>query len=77
MNEAVRCLKPGGMILIVEGDFELVKSDMVTAQDMHTAENPGGSWLRRFYHGKLTVLYPRSPNSAPYGPRKLTYLSLV
>jgi 2-polyprenyl-3-methyl-5-hydroxy-6-metoxy-1,4-benzoquinol methylase len=48
---AVQCVKPGGMMLLVEYNMQLNAEDMVTTQKMATPNQEDGSWVQRFFYG--------------------------
>lgn len=54
--EATRCVKPGGVFLLVEGDFEWYAEDQVHLQEPNNAEFPDGSWLAKFSYGAILFL---------------------
>ncbi|KIM25780.1 hypothetical protein M408DRAFT_204068 [Serendipita vermifera MAFF 305830] len=47
---AAQCLKPGGLLLIVEFDMSFYAEDMVSSQKMATPNQPTGSWLQRYFY---------------------------
>lgn len=62
LEEATRCLKPGGLAIFVEGDFDLLKEDQRTIQEPASDENPNGSWLQKWMQGTFGRLYCKAPN---------------
>jgi hypothetical protein len=50
--EASKCLKPGGVAIFMEGDFDLWAENRETLQVPASDENPNGSWLQRWMQGK-------------------------
>ena len=57
MLEAARCVKPGGVLLLLDGDFDMFHEDQVTFQEMNCTQYPHASWLARFFHGKSVLVY--------------------
>ncbi|PVF98123.1 S-adenosyl-L-methionine-dependent methyltransferase [Serendipita vermifera] len=47
---AAQCLKPGGLLLLVDLDTQLCAEDMVTIQKIATPNQPDGSWLARYFY---------------------------
>ncbi|PVF95012.1 S-adenosyl-L-methionine-dependent methyltransferase [Serendipita vermifera] len=47
---AAQCVKPGGMLIVVDYEMLLCAEDMVTTQKMATANQPEGSWLQRYLY---------------------------
>jgi SAM-dependent methyltransferase len=56
LQEAVKCLRPGGIAIFIEGDFDLVTTDQKTIQEPASDTNPNGSWLQRWMQGLCTSL---------------------
>jgi SAM-dependent methyltransferase len=50
---AAQCLKPGGLLLIVDYDMHAYAEDMVTTQRMATPNQEDGSWYQRFIYGTI------------------------
>ncbi|PVG03394.1 S-adenosyl-L-methionine-dependent methyltransferase [Serendipita vermifera] len=48
LEEASKCLKPGGLAIFMEGDFDLWSEDRRSLQVPASDENPNGSWLQRW-----------------------------
>lgn len=55
MTTAARCLKPGGVLVIIELDTLLCAEDMVSSQKMSSPNQLDGSWIQRFFHGMSGV----------------------
>lgn len=51
MYEAVKCVKPGGVFLLVEGDLEWYAEDMVHLHEPNSNQFPGGSWVVNYFRG--------------------------
>jgi SAM-dependent methyltransferase len=51
INYAAQCVKPGGVLLLLDIDLQLCAEDKVSAQKMLTPNQPEGSWLQRYIHG--------------------------
>ena len=51
VQEAVKCLRPGGVFLLAEGDFELYQEDMVTLQEPKSDNFRDGSWAAKHVYG--------------------------
>jgi hypothetical protein len=58
---AVRCVKPGGMMLLIEYNTQFSAEDMVTTQKMATPNQEDGSWVQRFFYGTYTFYSIFSP----------------
>jgi len=56
IEEVTKCLKPGGLAIFVEGDFDLFKEDQKTIQEPVSKEHPDGSWLQKWMIGEYTIL---------------------
>lgn len=52
ITTAAQCLKPGGLLLIVDFDMHLLAEDMLSSQKMASAHQPNGSWVQRFCYGR-------------------------
>jgi 2-polyprenyl-3-methyl-5-hydroxy-6-metoxy-1,4-benzoquinol methylase len=48
---AAQCVRPGGLLLLVEIDTQFSAENMVTIQKIATPNQPDGSWLARFFYG--------------------------
>lgn len=46
--EATRCLKPGGLAIFIEGDFDLLGEDQITILEPASDNNENGSWMQRW-----------------------------
>jgi hypothetical protein len=57
--EAAKCVKPGGVFLLVEGDFEYYAEDTVHFQEPQSDQFPCGSWLARYGYGAIFTLLSR------------------
>lgn len=53
IEEARKCLRPGGIAIFIEGDFDPFMEDQVTIQEPASDSNPNGSWLVRWMQGKF------------------------
>jgi len=51
LEEASKCLKPGGLAIFIEGDFDLFDEDQHTLLEPATEGKPGGSYLQRWMQG--------------------------
>lgn len=51
VDEARRCLRPGGIAIFIEGDFDLFTEDQQNLQEPASDSNPDGSWLQQWMHG--------------------------
>ena len=56
MEEAVLCLKPGGLLVLVEFHWQLYDEDKVTPAQELSDDSPRGSALQRIFHGKRYLL---------------------
>lgn len=57
MLEAAKCVKPGGVLMLIEGDFDTFHEDQVTFQEMNCPQYPHASWFARFLHGKSVLVH--------------------
>jgi 2-polyprenyl-3-methyl-5-hydroxy-6-metoxy-1,4-benzoquinol methylase len=48
LQEASKCLKPGGLAIFTEGDFDLLFEDQQTILEPATEGRPGGSYLQKW-----------------------------
>jgi hypothetical protein len=53
VDEARKCLRPGGIAIFIEGDFDLFMEDQKTIQEPASDSNPNGSWLLRWMQGEF------------------------
>ena len=51
ITNAAKCLKPGGLLLVIDLDIMLCAEDMVTSQKMATPNQPDESWIQRYFYG--------------------------
>jgi hypothetical protein len=51
LEEVPKCLKPGGVAIFMEGDFDLWSEDRRSLQVPASDDNPNGSWLQRWMQG--------------------------
>ena len=51
----MRCLKPGGLLLLMEFDWNLYSEDRVTACAIADGDSSGGSWMQRIFKGLLVT----------------------
>jgi SAM-dependent methyltransferase len=51
MDDVHRCLKPGGMVIWMEPDFDFFTHDVQKYAQMASDENPRGTWIGRFAYG--------------------------
>lgn len=58
-----KCLKPGGFIVLLEADYNLLSSDYRIYLNPASAFNLSGSWTAGIFHGRL--------NNQKHGPRVL------
>lgn len=52
MDDIISCLKPGGIVIVIEGDYDMYSSDYHVALPVASEENPSGSWTSRFFYGE-------------------------
>lgn len=45
------CVKPGGAIIMIEGDVFVWGRNQIQVADLATDSNPNGSWLARYKYG--------------------------
>lgn len=55
IEEAERCLKPGGLLLFIEGDYTLYAEDQLSPAPLGSEETPDGSWFHRIFNGELIL----------------------
>ncbi len=55
IDDALRCLKPGGIAIFIEGDFDLFSESQVTIEEPASETNPDGSWLCRWMNGAFVA----------------------
>jgi SAM-dependent methyltransferase len=53
---AAQCVKPGGMLILVDYEMSFCEEDMATTQKMATPNQADGSWLQRYLYGKNYAL---------------------
>jgi len=53
VNDIVACLKPGGVVIMVEGDWRPYKEDRTTLYPLADLGTDGGSWWGRVCHGEV------------------------
>ena len=51
MQDVEECLKPGGIVLWVEADYDMYSADRYIYMPFATAEDGSGSWFQRIAHG--------------------------
>jgi len=51
LKEASKCLKPGGLAIFLEGDFDLFDEDQDTILAPVSDSNPNGSYLQKWMQG--------------------------
>jgi len=64
--EAAKCVKPGGVFLLVEGDFEVYAEDTMHLLEPNNGQFPDGSWVARSFYGailSLLKLFRHSPSA--------------
>ncbi|PVG04486.1 S-adenosyl-L-methionine-dependent methyltransferase [Serendipita vermifera] len=47
MHDVEACLKPGGIVIWLDVDYDIYSKDRVTYEPYGTDENPSGSWFQR------------------------------
>lgn len=57
MKDIHRCLKPGGMMIWMDGDYDFYTPDIHVYQPIASPSNPNGSWFARIFYGKYLRLY--------------------
>lgn len=63
LEEVKKCLKPGGMLIVIEVDADQVAEDQKGFVPMGTEDNPDGSWLRRVTYGEHSICRNSSLNT--------------
>ena len=51
MQDVEKCLKPGGIVLWVDGDYDVYAADQHVYMPFATAEDGSGSWFQRIVYG--------------------------
>lgn len=56
MKDAVKCVAPGGVLMVIDGDMVTYKADQITIQPVAGSRDPDGSWLGRYFYGEFIFL---------------------
>ncbi|KAG8761215.1 hypothetical protein FRC14_006264 [Serendipita sp. 396] len=48
LTEVFKCLRPGGVAIFIEGDFDLLEEKQMYILEPASDSNPNGSWLQRW-----------------------------
>jgi SAM-dependent methyltransferase len=56
MNDIHMCLKPGGIMIWMDGDYDFYTPDPHVYQPIASSTNPTGSWFTRIYYGTYRLL---------------------
>jgi hypothetical protein len=57
MQDVEECLKPGGIVLWFDGDYDMYTVDQHVYMPFATAENGGGSWFQRILYGSSRSIF--------------------
>jgi hypothetical protein len=73
MSDVEACLKPGGIVIFIDGDMTSYEEDLVTPGPMGQEEDEGGdptkgSWFQRIKRGKKDNQHPPGLNGLKYLP---------
>lgn len=49
--DVAACVKPGGMVLMIEGEASVFQRNQIEMARMATDKNEEGSWLARYLYG--------------------------
>ena len=60
MEEIQACLKPGGLLILVDSTGEVIDQDGMTVLPMRSNGVPNGSQLQRLFYG-MSLNKPRTP----------------
>ena len=53
INDIVRCLRPGGIAIMAEGDWRPYQADKTTLYPLASVDEEGGSWFGMICSGEL------------------------
>lgn len=53
ITHVTKCLKEGGLLLILDADVRFCGEDMLSTQKMYTENHRDGSWMQRWFYGTL------------------------
>jgi hypothetical protein len=56
MEEIEACLKPGGLLILVDSTGEILAEDQVTVLPMRSKTVPNGCQLQRLFYGMSCVI---------------------
>ncbi|KAG8819119.1 hypothetical protein FRC17_010601 [Serendipita sp. 399] len=69
LTEVFKCLRPGGVALFIEGDFDLLAENQMTIIEPASDSNPNGSWLQRWVQtvrkGQVRLCHLRDSDDSP------------
>ena len=51
MQAVSECLKPGGIVIWLDGDYDMYTEDQHVYMPFATDEDPSGSWFQRIIYG--------------------------
>jgi hypothetical protein len=54
MHDVEACLKPGGIVIWLDVDYDIYSKDRMTYEPYGTDENPSGSWFQRSAFGEVS-----------------------
>jgi hypothetical protein len=63
------CLRPGGMVIWIDLDFDMYSNDQYSYRQFATEENPSGSWFQRVVYGEWVYEGPLQCPSSRLGQR--------
>ena len=53
MTDIHQCLKPGGMMVWIDVDYEVYSGPNFDVLPLASEENPSGSWFHRIFYGEV------------------------
>lgn len=51
MEDIERSLRPGGLVLFMDGETDVYDENQVDTLPSASEQNPGGSWLKKIFRG--------------------------
>lgn len=60
MKDIHTCLKPGGLVIWMDGDYDFYTPDIHTYRSIASSSNPSGSWFGRIFYGRCHRYAPKS-----------------
>lgn len=60
LEEVAMCLKPGGLLILIDSTGEVLDQDQVTVLPMRSKHAPKGSQLQRLFYGTNYIILAAS-----------------